>query len=71
MSHLDISQIKSTNEELYSELSESIYLLDMAKQASSDATANHLIDTAIEKMIQLRNSIGSGDLYHFPLKTYK
>lgn len=59
---LDTSKIKNRNDEIYTQISESIYLLDTAKQASSDAMANHSIETAIQKLIQLRNRISYGDL---------
>lgn len=65
MSNLNSYTINNVNQEVYSQISESIYLLDTAKQSSQNATANHSIQTAIEKLIQLRNSIGSGDLGNF------
>ena len=65
MSHLKSSKIQVSNHEVYTQISESIYLLDIAKQASPDATATHSIKAAIEKLIQLRNRISSGDLGGF------
>ena len=62
MSHLNYIPISPRNQEVYSQLSEAIYLLDIAKQASSDATALHSIQTSIEKLINLRNRIGAGEL---------
>ncbi|MGB3512637.1 MAG: hypothetical protein WBA93_26150 [Microcoleaceae cyanobacterium] len=65
MPNLNSYTVNNVNQEVYAQISESIYLLDTAKQASEDATANHSIQTAIEKLIQLRNRIGSGDLGNF------
>ncbi|NEN92312.1 MAG: hypothetical protein F6K48_26790 [Okeania sp. SIO3H1] len=62
MHHLNFSQINTRNKEVYCQLSEAIYLLDIAKQASEDATALHSIQTTIEQLINLRNRVGSGEL---------
>ncbi|NEP88038.1 MAG: hypothetical protein F6K18_15065 [Okeania sp. SIO2C2] len=62
MSYLNFSQVNTRNQEVYSQLSEAIYLLDIAKQASEDATALHSIQTTIEQLINLRNPVGSGEL---------
>ncbi|NEQ72696.1 MAG: hypothetical protein F6K23_06185 [Okeania sp. SIO2C9] len=62
MSYLNFSQVNTRNQEVYSQLSEAIYLLDIAKQASEDATALHSIQTTIEQLINLRNRVGSGEL---------
>ena len=62
MYHFNFSQINTRSQEVYCQLSEAIYLLDIAKQASSDATALHSIQTTIEQLINLRNRVGAGEL---------
>ncbi|NEP80960.1 MAG: hypothetical protein F6K39_24035 [Okeania sp. SIO3B3] len=62
MSYINFTQVNTRSKEVYCQLSEAIYLLDIAKQASEDATALHSIQTTIEQLINLRNRVGSGEL---------